>query len=190
MNIFATSDCPTISAYNLPHTHVVKMIVESAQMLSTCQRLWGNTDERLYKQAYPKHPSTIWTRASKENYMWLYEHMMALGEVYQLKTNKVHATIEKLSEVLSVTPSSIPDKSFVFSEYLGTRLPTPAMPDEFLSMNTSTDVKYQHYLNSKYKMWIETENKSCKNLKWTVDYPHWLDNDVKEFAEKLLGDIK
>lgn len=149
MNIFATDNCPIISAYNLPHSHTVKMILESAQMLSTCQRLWGNTDERLYKITHQNHPSTVWTRACRDNYMWLYDHMMALGEVYETRTGKVHKTIEKLSEVLSIAPNGIPDQSFVFSG-----LPTPAMPDEFLNMSVPTDVKYQHYLNSKYKMWI------------------------------------
>ena len=49
--------------------HVVKMILESAQMLSSALRL--NGWDHGYKVTHPNHPCTIWTRASLSNWKWL-----------------------------------------------------------------------------------------------------------------------
>ena len=53
--------------------HVVKMILETAQMLSTAHRVIDGDEYAdrmgLYKMAHKNHPSTIWTRTSTENYM-------------------------------------------------------------------------------------------------------------------------
>lgn len=39
MNIFTTNDCPIISAQEMCDKHVVKMIVEYAQLMSTAHRV-------------------------------------------------------------------------------------------------------------------------------------------------------
>ena len=177
MNIFATSECPVESAYNLPNVLVNKMILESAQMLSTTHTLVDGVVEisgkPLYKKTHQNHPSSVWCRASKENYMWLYEHFKALTELFEASSGKVHLTAEKLLDVLSEPPVAIPDTSFVYSG-----LPTPAMPDVFKELRESVDVKYQQYLNWKFKDWLDNENKACKGLVWYVDYPYWLSEDV------------
>ena len=86
MNIFYLDKDPVVAAQMMCDKHVVKMILESAQMLSTAHRvLDGDTYANkvgLYKMAHKNHPSTIWARSSIENYDWLSGHMQALMKEY------------------------------------------------------------------------------------------------------------
>lgn len=92
MNIFASFSCPVASARYLDNRRVVKMILESAQMLSVAINVHGGSG--FYKDAHFKHPCTIWTRESRENYEWLYEHMIALIKEYKYRYDKNHHCIQ------------------------------------------------------------------------------------------------
>ena len=81
MNIFYLDKDPVKAAQLQYNKHVVKMILESAQMLCTVHRYFGNEDVP-YKSTHLNHPSTVWARTNNRNYMWLYQHMMALGDEY------------------------------------------------------------------------------------------------------------
>jgi len=79
MNIFALSECPEQSALWLDDIRKNKMILESAQMLSTTVRhLTPDTDLPVYRVAYLNHPCTIWARQSRDNFRWLVSHMKSL----------------------------------------------------------------------------------------------------------------
>ena len=90
MNIFFLHETPEKSAEYHCDKHVPKMILETAQMLSTAYRRNFNDGDELYKTAYPKHPSTIWMGDSGDNFFWgirlldkLIELIMtALSEIY------------------------------------------------------------------------------------------------------------
>ena len=76
MNIFALDKCPMQSALWLDDIRKNKMILESAQMLSTAVRwLSPETDLAVYRLAYMNHPCTKWARASRDNFKWLLSHM-------------------------------------------------------------------------------------------------------------------
>mgnify|MGYP000113573499 FL=1 len=130
MNIFKLDVCPIQSAQDQCDKHVVKMVIESAQMLSTAHRMvdgkmerrpsksgsmlqyWELPDVRetvLYKGVHFNHPSTVWTRESKTNYDWHYKHFAALCDEYTYRYGKVHATDLKLRTILSKAPSNIPN---------------------------------------------------------------------------------
>ena len=79
MNIFYLHSNPAKAARLQYNKHVVKMILESAQMLCTAHHELLDDPEVPYKPAHINHPSTIWTRECAANYSWLYEHMRALG---------------------------------------------------------------------------------------------------------------
>lgn len=66
--------------------HVVKMILESAQMLSSALRL--NGWDHGYKVTHPNHPCTIWTRASLSNWKWLRKLARELNSEYKYRFNK------------------------------------------------------------------------------------------------------
>lgn len=122
MNIFVVDACPIVAAQSLCDVHVVKMTLETAQILSTVRSLAGTIDERLYKPTHANHPCTLWARDSKANYQWLYSHFVGLADEYQHRYNKVHKSFQKLEEILSQPPLSLSDSSMSpFAQ---------AMPDE------------------------------------------------------------
>ena len=76
MNIFAFDRCPMQSASWLDDIRKNKMILESAQMLSTAVRMLDpDTNLSVYKLAYINHPCSKWARASRDNFKWLLSHM-------------------------------------------------------------------------------------------------------------------
>ena len=110
MNIFYLDKNPKIAAQMQCDKHVVKMILESAQMLCTAHRVLDGDDYAnkmgLYKLAHKNHPSTIWVRSSFYNYRWLFKHYDALMEEYTYRYGKIHAT-SRLRDALLRPPRNI-----------------------------------------------------------------------------------
>ena len=166
MNIFYLDRCPVKSAEMSCDKHVVKMILESAQLLCTVHRVsdgveyydktakgrkikrWkhpnSNLEATLYKAGWLKHPSTQWVMASSYNYMWLYRHMMALNNEYKLRYNhtKDHMCVEKLGILLSIPPKNSP------LNVIGTDA-TPAMPEECKVPGDSVASYRKYYIMKK-----------------------------------------
>jgi hypothetical protein len=111
MNIFYLDRDPKIAAQMMCDRHVVKMILESAQMLSTAHRVLDGDEYAekmgLYKLAHKNHPSTIWVRSNELNYRWLWEHYVALMDEYTYRYGKIHATA-RLRDALDKTPKNMP----------------------------------------------------------------------------------
>tara|TARA_B100000519_G_C14225684_1_gene429853 strand:+ start:486 stop:980 length:495 start_codon:yes stop_codon:yes gene_type:complete len=143
MNIFYVDKDPMIAAQMMCDKHVVKMILESAQLLSTAHRVLDGDDYAdsvgLYKIAHKNHPSTIWTRSSVHNYMWLYNHMNGLMQEYTCRYNKHHAS-ERLNAPLRKTPTNIPVVDFFD--------PPQCMPDYCKTEDTVSAYRH-YYINEK-----------------------------------------
>ncbi len=92
MNIFATSSDPVISALDLDDKRVIKMILESAQMMAVSINLSGGKSP--YKTTHKNHPCAIWVRQNRANYWWLFEHYQALCHVYHDRFGKQHKTLD------------------------------------------------------------------------------------------------
>ena len=90
MNIFHLHKEPKICAEYHCDKHVVKMILETAQMLSTAYQKHCGDDDNLYKSAYPKHPMTIWVSNSIENYKYALILGTELGKQYTKRYRKIH----------------------------------------------------------------------------------------------------
>ena len=121
MNIFFLHNTPRIAAAWHGDRHVVKMIVETGQMLSVSHHLHGCGDG-LYKMTHVNHPCSIWVRENAANYDWAWQLLVALCGEFQLRRGKSHAT-SRLIPLLK-TPPSIPVASEITT-------PALAMPDEF-----------------------------------------------------------
>jgi hypothetical protein len=80
MNIFAVSDCPIECAKALDNKRLVKMVLETAQLLCGAVVVCGG--QAPYKLTHRNHPAAVWTRKSQGNYVWLIEHFKALGAEY------------------------------------------------------------------------------------------------------------
>jgi len=130
VNIFYLDRNPKIAAQMHCDKHVVKMVLEYAQILSTAHRVVdGDEDadrEGLYKIAHKNHPSTAWARASHSNYSWLSDLWAYLGDEYTYRYGKIHKS--STLHWLYYAPNHIPPNSTIFS----TLTPPPqCMPDEF-----------------------------------------------------------
>ena len=88
MNIFYLHSDPVVAAQKQYNKHVVKMILESAQLLCSAHHMLDSEIDVPYKLTHKNHPSAVWTRQSKQNYAWLYFHMLALGDEYTKRYGK------------------------------------------------------------------------------------------------------
>ena len=91
MNIFVLDNNPYACARYHCDKHVVKMILESAQMICTTHHLLPNPKlkyEIPYKATHTNHPCNRWLRDSLANYMWLYKLTHALNNEYRYRYNK------------------------------------------------------------------------------------------------------
>lgn len=111
MNIFYLDRNPSRCAKDHCDQHTVKMILEYAQMMSTAHRICDGDNDIMYKVAHKNHPSTIWTRDSYDNYMWLFDLFHHLLVEYTARYGKIHGT-SKLYIPLSKAPSNIPRNGF------------------------------------------------------------------------------
>jgi hypothetical protein len=92
MNIFVTNADPALSAAYLDDKRVIKMILESCQMLNTVIiSMVGKSKSTGYKPTHKNHPCTVWAGTSRENYIWLIRHMSSLCNEYKLRYKKEHA---------------------------------------------------------------------------------------------------
>lgn len=96
MNLFVTSKCPIESAKALDNKRVVKMTLETAQLLASAIRLNGG--EASYKLTHKGHPVTKWTAKNKANYMWALRHFCALSREYTKRYGKTHKSSTLIKE--------------------------------------------------------------------------------------------
>lgn len=106
MNIFVTDPNPEISAKNLDDKRVIKMILESAQLLMTALNTQGI--ETPYKNTHINHPCSIWCRTTKQNFKWLLNHYEALCKEYTNRFNKTHKCYQYL-DFFTQNLDKIPD---------------------------------------------------------------------------------
>jgi len=164
MNIFVLDRDPVIAAQSQCDKHVVKMIVESAQMLSTAHRiidgkittrpsksgkqmvryyqLGDQREDLLYKAVHHNHPCTIWTTENSANYRWHYRHFIALCDEYTYRYNKVHRSRDRLAEALRALPVNIPESCQMTPFRL-------AMGDSPESVQSDPVNAYQHFYQTK-----------------------------------------
>lgn len=153
MNIFYLDENPVIAAEWMVDRHVVKMILESAQLLSTAHRIldgreiqlevdilqedgkiktrkkkwWLLDDAReevIYSATHINHPSAVWARTSVENYNWLVDHFFALMQEYTHRYNKQHKCYGEISYMLQSPPKKL-------EEFDMTTMPS-CMADEYI----------------------------------------------------------
>lgn len=137
--------------------HVVKMILETCQMLCA---VWHVLDPEhivytpRYKLTHKNHPCTIWTRESLDNYFWLCQLGLELCVEYTFRYGKQHAC-EPILEELSLIIPDLPQKGFT--------IPAQAMPDIYKDDCAVT--AYRHYY------FFEKQHIHS----WTSrDFPNWL----------------
>ena len=164
MNIFVTDRCPVQSACNLPDKHIVKMPLETCQMLAIIYSDWYYGVGKLYKQdgtpyrtshgAFRNHPCTQWAAANQYNLAWLILHGVALcDEYHQRFLPKVHTCYDVLCQAQVIYHNCfdelLTDAAAKVTDF------TRAMP-ESIKFDTTIDTitAYKQYLNT--KPWLAT----------------------------------
>jgi len=161
INIFYLDISPTLAAQYAVDRHVVKMILETCQLLSTAHRVLDGTqtqdksktgrkvtryvlndyrEDILYQATHINHPSSVWCRQNVENYQWLHNHLMALLNEYTYRYGKVHKCMNVAVALYQVPNNILPGK---FTD------PTPAMKTEFLIENNSLKSYRNYYKTGK-----------------------------------------
>ena len=112
MNIFVTHPSPIQSARNLPDKHIVKMPLETCQMLSIIYSDWYYGVGKLYKSdgtpyrtahgAFRNHPCTQWAAANQYNLAWLIAHGIALCHEYTARYHKRHTCHDVIRQALVI----------------------------------------------------------------------------------------
>ena len=141
MNILYLDECPVRAAQYQHNKHVIKMTLESAQLLSTAHVVLDGIQVG-YRSTHRNHPSAVWVRKSVYNCNWLYDHMIALGCEYSNRFNRVHKTITFLAVTLQDPPHNIPTLPFV--------PPPKCMPDQY-KQGTTVEAYRRYY--QKEKIW-------------------------------------
>lgn len=159
MNIFYLDSNPELSAQFHCDKHVVKMIVEYAQLLSTAHRVLDGeiyfelsknnrkikryklkeNDNIFYKATHMNHPSAVWVRQSINHYLFLYEMFYYLCLEYTHRYNKTHKT-QSLLNILKTPPKNIKDIEF--------KEPPLAMPN-YCKLNDVVNSYRNYYLKEK-----------------------------------------
>ena len=158
MNLFYLHKEPEVSATLHCDKHVVKMIIEYAQMLSTAHRMldgeayyglskngrkiqrWRLDSDRediLYKASHINHPSTRWVRENAIQYQYAYDMFTNLCDEYTYRYGKVHMTDSKLRNLLDNIPNNI--QLGEWSE------PPQCMPDDVKVENNSLQAYHKYY---------------------------------------------
>jgi len=179
MNIFVLDQNPIVAAQHMCNKHVVKMIVESCQLLSTAHHvLDGKKITRVAKNGrnystyecvndlftpnilrctMVNHPCTIWVRSSHMAYNWLWLHVRELLDVYSERYEKIHSYYSLVQFTLIKHPKNIPHVPIEpFAQ---------AMPDKYKN-NDAVNAYRAYYIGekSRFAKWPDGKTPS-----WYLD---------------------
>ena len=164
MNIFYLDSDAATAASMMCDKHVVKMIVETAQMLSTTHRymmgvplnsthpvsgrsykkyMMGDlkTDQMLCKATMINHPCNVWIRESNMHYDWLWWHGMEMMREYTYRYGKQHSMEKLYRDYLAFAPKNLLCNAF--------KEPPQAMPDNCKVQGDAVKAYRQYYIQEK-----------------------------------------
>ena len=149
MNIFVLHTNPFIAAEWHCDKHIVKMPLETAQMLCTVNHRFGAPAR--YKPCHQRHPCTLWAGETTENYQWLWQLGLALCAEYSYRYGKTHAS-EAVIRELETPPPGLPVGDLTqFAQ---------AMPDEYKHPTDATVAYQTYYIHAKARIaqWQRNRN--------------------------------
>ncbi len=151
MNIFVLDSNPQRAATQQLDKHVVKMPLESAQMLCSALITHG-TENTPYRNAHPKHPCTVWAAKTRSNFRWLVAHGIALSEEYRKRYGRRHKS-QDVIEWCASQATAIPNGTLTtFAQ---------AMPEQYRNTDAVTAYR-QYYMGEKREI-----------ATWKQNRPEW-----------------
>jgi hypothetical protein len=141
VNIFYLDKNPRRAAEMMHDKHVVKMVLETAQILSTVCHRHGCWVPEMYRPTHANHPSVLWAGESVERFQWLYAHGLWLGKEFEYRYGHAHKSSGVIDLVPYFTPQEFPQAHWTE--------PPQAMPDEFKIAGDSVAAYRAYYLGRK-----------------------------------------
>ena len=157
MNIFFLHIIPSVCAKYHCDKHVVKMILETAQLLCSAHHLHPKNYNPQYKLTHKNHPSAIWTRQSINNYKWLAQLGIELCKEYTYRYNKIHKCEQYIKEMNDNIPN-LPDLPFT--------QPLLAMPDIYKDKDAIES--YRHYYFFEKNRMLKWKNRNIPE--WIISF--------------------
>ena len=143
MNIFYLHHAAPLAAVMHCDKHVVKMILETAQILCTVHHIHGNGEAVPYKMTHQRHPSVLWAAESAAQYGWLRDLGEYLCREYAIRYGRRHACEKYINGVLQKAPPVLAGGKFSWRE------PPQAMPEDVRVPGDAVKAYRQYY--RKYK---------------------------------------
>lgn len=148
MNIFVLDlDIDKCAQYHCDK-HVVKMILESTQLLFNVYHYNNYSfnnfleDRKIYRKTHINHPCSVWTRTSLSNWKWLLSLALSLCKEYSLRYSKEHKS-EKILKWMQNNEPNINDTGLTdFAK---------AMPEKYKSFDIVNAYR-QYYIFEKSKI--------------------------------------
>lgn len=141
MNIFYLDRDPARAAEMMHDKHVVKMILETAQILSTVCHRHGVWKDGMYRPTHPHHPSVLWAGDSAAHFNWLVDHGQHLCNEYHHRYGRLHKSGAVIDLCGAEAPTQFPAHTWTD--------PTQAMPEEFKVPGDSVAAYRAYYLGRK-----------------------------------------
>jgi len=99
MQVFATDPSPEKSAMALDDKRVIKMVLETAQIICTALHARGYSTP--YKPTHQRHPVVLWAAESPHNISWLIYHHIALAKIYEGFSGRTHKSYISVGYIYS-----------------------------------------------------------------------------------------
>lgn len=183
MNIFFLDADPVKAAQYQCNKHVVKLVTESAQLLSTCNHLRSKVElpDFIYRKTHENHPCNKWIRSNIFAYSWLCKHAIALCEEYTFRYEKTHKS-QKIIEwcwhnvhniEFDTKGCPVPyEVNFTNANLLKYLNPPQVIPEEFKIEGDVVQAYRNAYIGDKMK---------TMDCRWTKrEQPWWTKGDTSE----------
>jgi len=145
MNIFVLDPNPILAASYHCDQHLHKMVLESAQLLSTAAHIhFPHLKGHIYAPAYQNHPCNIWIRESYSHMAWVCSLAIALDSIRQDNGSEEHSSIRVIKAIQDNLPPDSPLPEY-FAEAMYAHI--KIRPD------LTTVQKYQRYYQKKSIAW-------------------------------------
>ena len=165
MNIFFLSENPVMAARYQCDKHVVKMPLETAQMLCAAHHLCGGSkSKKLYRLTHKNHPCTKWVRHNSANYEWAYIHFLSLLNEYTLRYGRVHKCNE-LVGILREVPKRIPVREVISA-------PARAFDESKYGHSDSIE-SYRHFYSAEKQDFATWERPYARVPFWWQHWDRW-----------------
>lgn len=155
MQVFVLDLDPKKAAIYHNDKHIVKMPVETAQILCTVHHLTSNRTDIPYKKTHIHHPCVIWAMESIDNYDWLLMLLIELLDEYTYRYGKIHA-VKKVYDWLNTNKPKLPQKGLTpFALTMPDIYKTNDPVESFRNFYKGEKISFSKYTKRNFPSWLK-----------------------------------